>query len=184
MALRDRLPVGQTGAAQRVHAEPQPGAADRVEVDDGRQVVDVGGDVVAPRDAGLLVGHAGNVAEPLLEQPVRLALDPARDVGVGRPAVRRVVFEAAVAGRVVRRRHDDPVRRRAAAVAVVGQDRMRDDRRGRGEVVGVDHHVDAVRREHLDDRAKGRLGERVRVAAEEERAVDALLARGGGTPQR
>ena len=46
---------------------------------------------------------------------------------------------------------------------------------GVAAVVGVDHDVDAVRREHLDDRAERRLGERVRVAAEEQRALDPLL---------
>ena len=175
VALGDRLPVREARAAQRVHPEPQPGAPDRVEVDHRRQVVDVGGDVVAPLDRGLLEGHAANAVQPLVEQPVGLALDPARDVGVGRPAVRRVVLEAAVAGRVVRRRDDDPVRQRPGRVAVVGEDRVRDHRRRRREVVGVDHHVDPVRREDLDDRAEGRLGERVRVAAEEQRALDPLL---------
>src|SRR3712207_9362225 len=47
-------------------------------------------------------------------------------------------------------------------------------RSGRGAGVGVDHDVDAVGAEHLDDRARGRLGQRVRVAAQEQRAVDAL----------
>ena len=50
---------------------------------------------------------------------------------------------------------------------------MGDHRRRRGAVVGVEHDVDAVGAEHLDDRARRRLRERVRVAAEEQRAVDA-----------
>ena len=43
------------------------------------------------------------------EQLVRALLNPARDVGVGGTAVRRVVLEPAVLGRVVRGRDDDPV---------------------------------------------------------------------------
>jgi hypothetical protein len=60
----------------------------------------------------------------------------------------------------VRRRDDDPVRRAAPAAAVVGQDRA------------VDDDVDAVRRQHLDDRALRRRAQRVRVAPEEQRPVD------------
>ena len=126
----------------------------------------------------------GTSSRPSLEQPVRLALDPAGHVGVGRPAVRRVVLEAAVAGRVVRRRDDDPVRGgrlRPAPAAVVGEDRVRDRRRRRVAAVGVDDDLDAVAGEHLDDRAERRLGQRVRVAAEVERAARALLGRGSGT---
>ena len=54
-------------------------------------------------------------APGVLEDPVRLVLDPARDVGVGRAAVGRVVLEAAVLGRVVRRRDDDAVGEAAPA---------------------------------------------------------------------
>ena len=42
VALGDRRPVGDARAAERVDAEAQPAVADRVEVDHGGQVVDVG----------------------------------------------------------------------------------------------------------------------------------------------
>ena len=171
-ALGDRLPVAQARPAERVDAEPQARAADRVEVDHRREVVDVGGDVVAPLHRRVLEGHALDAVEARLEQRVGGVLDRAGHVGVGRPAVRRVVLEAAVAGRVVRRRDDDAVGRAAPAAAVVGEDRVRDHRRRRGAVVGVEHDVDAVGAEHLDDRARRGLRQRVRVAAEEQRALD------------
>jgi hypothetical protein len=95
------------------------------------------------------------------EQPVRLVLDPARHLAVGRSTVRRVVLEAAVLGWVVRRYNDDPIRPTAGVVPVVGQDRVRHDRRGREAVSGVDLHVDAMRDEHLDRAAERRLGQRV-----------------------
>ncbi len=174
MALGDRLPVAQAGAAERVDAELQAGVADRAEVDHGAEVVDVGGHVVAAAHLGVLVGHALDAVQPRLEQRVGRVLDPAGDVGVGRAAVRRVVLEAAVPGRVVRRRDDDPVGGAAAAAAVVGEDRVRDHRRRGRAVVGVEHDVDAVRAEDLHDRARGRLRQRVGVAAEEQRAVDPL----------
>ena len=132
MALGDRHPVVGAGAAQRVDAEragPTPRIASRsitaCEVADVRARGSRAARPSARRSARL---HA---VEPGVEQRVRLALDPAGDVGVGRPAVRRVVLEAAVAGRVVRRRDDDPVGGAAAAAAVVGEDRVRDHRRRR-----------------------------------------------------
>ena len=110
----------------------------------------------------------------MLEQRVGLALDPAGDVGVGRAAVRRVVLEAAVAGRVVRRRDDDAVgRARPAALCV----RMACEITGVGVAPpsGVDDDVDAVARRGPRRSSPRGLGERVRVAAEEQRPVDALL---------
>ena len=51
VALGDRRPVGDARAAERVDAEAQPAVADRREVDDGGQVVDVGRDVVVAMHA-------------------------------------------------------------------------------------------------------------------------------------
>ena len=178
VALGDGRPVGDARAAQRVHAEAQPAGADRLQVDDGGQVVDVGGDVVVRarrRRRPARTARARTPVEARVEQLVGLALDPRRDLGVGRAAVGRVVLEAAVLGRVVRRRDHDPVggARRPPprlwvriACEITGRRRV--------AVVGVDHHVHAVGGQHLEDRAEGRLGQRVGVAAEEQRAVDAL----------
>ena len=155
----------------------RPAPADRVEVDHLPEVGDVGLNVVAPvHRVGALrvvVRDAQDPLEPSAEQPVGLALDPARHVGVGRAPVRGVVLEAAVGRRVVRRGDHDPVRPTAPA-AVVLEDRVRDDRRRGGAVAGVDADVDAVGGQHLDDRLRGRLRQRVRVAAEEQRPVDPL----------
>ena len=111
--LGDRRPVGGARPAERVDAEPQAGLADRVEVDHLRQVGHVGVHVVAPVQVvgplGVAVRDAQDALQLRVEQLVRLALDPAGGVGVGRSAVRRVVLEAAVAGRVVRGRDDDAV---------------------------------------------------------------------------
>ncbi len=108
VALGDGGPVGDARAAERVDAQAQAAVADHGEVDDGGQVVDVGRDVVAAVDA-VAVRRALDVAQLVLQQRVGLALHPARDVGVGRPAVRRVVLHAAVLGRVVRGGDDDAV---------------------------------------------------------------------------
>jgi hypothetical protein len=83
-ALGDRLPVAQARAAERVDAELEAGAADRVEVDHRREVVDVGGDVVAALHLGVLELHALDALQVRLQQLVGGVLDRAGDVGVGR----------------------------------------------------------------------------------------------------
>ena len=50
---------------------------------------------------------------------------------------------------------------------------MRDDRRRRITIALVDHHLDAVGREHLERARKRRLRQRMGVDADEQRAVDA-----------
>ena len=60
-----------------------------------------------------------------LQQIVGAGLDPLRHVGVRRAAVRRVVFEAAAVGGIVRGRDDDAVGETGLAPAVVGQDGVR-----------------------------------------------------------
>ena len=101
-------------------------------------------------------------------------LDPLRHVGVGRAAVRRVVFEAAVLRRIVRRRDDDAVGETPIAAAVVDEDRPRDDRRRRDPVVPLNDGFDVVGGKHLQRGALGRAGQGMRVLAHEQRAVDAV----------
>src|SRR6185437_4405565 len=67
-----------------------------------------------------------------LQQLVGPRLDPPGHVGVRGSAVGRVVFEAAVAGRIMRGRDDDAVGETRFASAVVGENGMRD--RGSGGV--------------------------------------------------
>ena len=92
-------------------------------------------------------------------------LDPPCYVRVRRPAIRRIVFEPAVLGRIVRRRDDDAVRQPVLAVAVVDEDGPRNHRRGRHPVVGLDDGPDIVGGEHFERGALGRTGQRVRVLA-------------------
>ena len=122
--------------------------------------------------ARALVGHAADGAQVFSQERVRGLLDPAGDVGVGRAARGRIVFEAAVFGRVVRGRDDDPVSQPGCAAAVIAKDGVRDDRRRRVAAIPVDHHLDAVGGQHLEGAHKGRLGQRVGVHPHEERTVD------------
>ncbi len=100
------------------------------------------------------------------------------DVGVGGAAVGRVVLEAAILGRIVRRRDDDAVGEMLLAAAVVDENGARDDGRRRDAVVALDDGLDAVGRQHFEGGALGRRGQRVRVLAHVERAVGALAVAG------
>ena len=161
-------PPRDAGAAHRVHADAQPGARDGRHVHDRRQVRHVRALVVvrALRRAGGPRRHRrGAAALPRAAARWRRPADRTGDVRVGRPAVRRVVLEAAVRGRVVRRRDHDAVGKAARPAAVVGQDRVGDAGRGRVAVQLVDQHLDAVGDEHLDGGPERGFGQRVRVAA-------------------
>ena len=182
VGVGDRLPVMDGRAAERVDAQLQAGRANRLHVDDVRQVVDVRSDEIdlarrvrpdRPGERNALdLGVAGS------EQGVGAVLDPRRDVGVGRSAVGRVVLEAAVGGGVVRRRDHDAVALVVGAAAVVDEDRVRDDGRRRHAVVALEDRLDAFGRQNLERRPLGRAGEGVRVLAQKKRAVD-RMRRGG-----
>ena len=89
------------------------GVADRVEVEDRREVVDVGREVVvAPgrvRGAGPVERGAVHGSQPVAQDLVRAVLHRLGDVAAGRTAVGRVVLDPAVLGRVVRGGDHDPV---------------------------------------------------------------------------
>ncbi len=76
------------------------------------------------RGQGLVVGNAACSAQAALEVLVRPCLDPLRDGRPGRAAVRRVVLEPPVRGRIVRGRDDHAVGVAARAAAIVGENRM------------------------------------------------------------
>src|SRR5207245_3941616 len=65
---------------------------------------------------------------------------------------------------------------RCSLRAVIDEDGPRDDGRRRDAAVALDDGLDAVRRQHLQSGALGRLGHSVGVLAHVERAVDPLAA--------
>ena len=169
IARVDRLPIADRRAAERIDAEREPGRADRAHVDDVREVVDVRADEVLlvnpPARARGLEREPAHAGVAGAQELVRAVLHPACHVRVGRSAVRRVVLEAAVGRRVVRRRHDDAVREVLAPATVVDEDRARDHGRRRNAVRALNDRVDAVRGEHLERGALRGRGERVCVLA-------------------
>src|SRR5699024_6578407 len=113
VVLGDGRPEVDTGPAQGVGADPQPGAADDVEVDDGAEVIDVVRDVVEVLSVlqveGALETGARDLLPPVGQVGVGAVGDPGRGLGAGRSAVGRVVLDAAVGGRVVAGGDDDAV---------------------------------------------------------------------------
>ena len=122
------------------------------------------------------MAHACTSATPAREQRVGAVLNPLGHVGVRRSAVRRVVLEAAVLGRIVRGRDHDAVGEVGRAAAVVGENGPRDDRRRRDAAVALEDGLDTVRGQHFERGALRRLGQRVRVLAHVERTIDAVSA--------
>ena len=114
-----------------------------------------------------------DILQTLANDFVRAVLNPFGGVGVRGSAVRGVVFETAVIGRIVGRRNDHPIRQSALPAGVVGEDGMRNHRRRGVAHVRVDHNFHAVARKNLNRAVKRRLGQGVRVHPNEEGASDA-----------
>ena len=128
------------------------------------------------RFARALIGDALDVSQALFQQPVGRAFDCRGDVGIRRAAIGRIIFEAAILRRIVRRRDDDAIGAAFAPVLVGGEDGVGDHRRRRVTVVRIDHHLDVIGREHLDRARQRRLRQRMRVDSDEQRTVDAAGA--------
>src|ERR1019366_3361458 len=81
VAIGDARPIGHAGAAQRVGAEIEARVADGVHIDDGGEIVDVGGKVIVAVSGGgrqrPRVRHAANFAQRVGENLVGAVLNPA-----------------------------------------------------------------------------------------------------------
>jgi len=149
-------------------------------VDDVTQIVDIAVQKIVAvcrrRTHGLVETDARQRAQPVAQQIVGLRLDPAGDLGGRRAAIRRVVLDAAVVRRIVRRRDDHAIGKAGRAPDVVRQDRVRNGGRRCVFAAGSHHDLDAVAREHFHRTGERRFGQRMRIDAEKQRAVDALRA--------
>ena len=88
----------------------------------------------------------------------------------------RIVLEAAILRRVVRRGYDNAVGETLASPAIVHKDCPRDDRRRSHAVVLLNDGVHVIAGENFERRALGGPGKRVRIASHEQRAIGALHA--------
>ena len=120
-------------------------------------------------------GNSFDTREAVCEKLVCLCLYPACDSGLRRPAFRRIVFEAAVFWRIMRRRDYNAVGKAFLAPAVVCENRMGNGRRRSIFISIGNHDIYPVCRKHLQGSLKGRHGYRVGVYADKERAVDLVL---------
>ena len=185
VALGDRAPVIDRGAPERIGPDAHAGRPDRIQIEHAGQVVHIAAQIVVGlgRLAGTLEGHAPHPLHAGSDVLVGLGGNPSGGIGVGRTAVRRVVLEAAIGRRIVRRGDDDaigqtPVGRQlvdTADLALVGlQDGMRHRRRRRVAVGSIDEDVHVIGHQHLQRTGPGRLRQRVGVTADEQRAIKAL----------
>ena len=178
VALGDGGPVVHPCATQRVDTDADVGVTDHSHVEHAvevahirvQEIVAVGGG----RSKGLGMGNSFDAFEARFEKPIGRGFDPVGDVLAGRATMGRVVLEAAIARRVVRRRHHDAVRQARVTPEVVAQDRVRNRGRRRGLVVCGQHHADAIGRQHFERARARRLRQRMRVDPHEQRPVDAL----------
>ena len=143
----------------------RPRAADRFHVHDGTELLHIRTDVVmgvgGTRASSAFVGNPHHSLERIGKQRIGPVFDPASHAGVCGSAVRRVVLEAAVLGRVVRRRDDDAVRERRGPLAIARENGMRHHRRGRVAAGAIDHRLHAIRREDFQGGHQRRLGKPV-----------------------
>src|SRR5262245_12335382 len=119
--------------------------------------------------------YSSHTAQTVGNERVGLPFYPIGDVSVCRSTLGRIVFEAAESRRVMGWRDDDAVREAAFAIAIVGENRVRDDRGRSVTIVSIDHHVDTIRSQHLQSADESGLRKGVRVYADVERPVNALL---------
>jgi hypothetical protein len=119
--------------------------------------------------------YSRHSAQVVGNEGVGLPFYPFGDVSIRWSTLGRIVFEAAESRRIMRRCDDDAVREAAFATAIVGENRVRDYRSRSVTLVSIDHHVDAIRCQHLQSAGKSGLRNRVRIDADVERPVNALL---------
>ena len=108
------MPAPPKGSAQR-----QTGAAHGVEIDHRPQIVHILRNIIVTGGCGgvqsaLRKEIAADVPQACGEDRVGAVLNPFGRGGIGRAAVRRIVFEAAVFRRIMRGRDDDAIGRGAA----------------------------------------------------------------------
>ena len=178
ICLGNGLPQRKTRATQRIHAQLEARRGDGLHVEHLGEIFHIG----AGKIKLLHQGRRFRLAQ--MDEPDRAIARlkilvggffyPGGNVGFRRAAVGRIVFEAAVTGRIVRRGDDDAVRQAVFPPGIPAQDGMGNGRSGRiGAVLG-DADMDAVGHQHLKGRAKGRLRKRMGIPAEKQGAINAF----------
>src|SRR6516165_7968354 len=153
VAIADGIPVSHAGTTQRIHADANLALADCLQIDHRGKIAHIGIEVLMGMYGGgassALKRYSQHSPQVVGNEGVGLPFYPIGDVSISGPAVGWIVFEAAESRRVMRRCDDDAIRETGLATAIVGENRVRDYRRGSVTIVSIDHHIDAIRCQHL-----------------------------------
>ncbi|MNG85519.1 hypothetical protein D3C79_442790 [compost metagenome] len=179
IVLGNALPVGNTGAAKRINAQFQAGTLNGGHINHVHQPFHIRLHQILRVQMTAVPGFvqrlALNAFQLLRQQFVGAFFNHRGQVGVGRAAVGRVILDAAVFRRVMRRGNDDAVGL-CPTVAVVAQNSMRYRRGWRKAVIFLHDHIYAVGGQDFQHGNKGRLRQRVGVFTDVTRAGNPLLA--------
>ena len=100
-------------AAERINTDLHAGAADRLQINNVWQIGRIAADIIVAVNAvgrdRTRVGHAAHIAQFVSDELIGEALNPSRCIDICRTAIRRIVFEAAILRRIVRRRDHNAV---------------------------------------------------------------------------
>ena len=166
------------GTTERIDAHAEIGTTNCIHVEHITQIADVGVEIVMAvgrRGAQRFFdGHPKHALQTVFEKRIGLCFDPVSDASTRRAAVGRIVFDATILRRVVRRRDDDAIRKPGNAATVEGKNRMRNYRGGGVFILCCDHDLHAICRQHFDCTGIRRSGQRMRVDAEEQWTINAL----------
>ena len=170
--VRDGLPIVHGGTTHGIGADAQAGILNGLHIHHILKVSHVVVHVVMLHAA--LVQHARDrrplhTLQPSAQVLVRASCNPIRGLRVGRSTGRRVVLKAAIAGRIMGRGNHDAIGAR------VGQDGVRDRWGRRVAAVLVDANLHPIGQQHLKGGDHGGLGQRMRIAADENRPSNALF---------
>src|SRR5262245_7474851 len=179
VAIADGIIVSHARTAQWIHSDANLALPDCLQVDHRGKIAHIRIEILMGMYGGgassAFKRYSQHSAQVVGNEGVGLAFYPFGDVSVCRSAMRRIIFEAAESRRVMRRCDDDAVREAALATAIVGENRVRDYRGRSVTVVSIDHHVDAIGYQYLQSAGKSGLRKSVRIEANVERPVNALL---------
>ncbi len=154
--------AGLIGLKDRFGPDLEPGLRDGSHVDDIGQGTDIGrNEIEFARGFGLArprIQEPPDIFQPGIEELVGPALDRSGRLRVRGTALRRVVLEAAVLGRIMGWCNDDPVGKPCLSPVVIGEDGVRNERSRHVRRCLGKEQADTVRREDLDGGGQGRLG--------------------------
>ena len=172
VVVSDGLPIIHGGATHGISADAQAGIFNGLHIHHILKVSHVVVHVVVLHAA--LVQHARDrcplhAFQPGAQVLVRAASNPIGGLSIGRSTGRRVVFEAAIAGRIMGRGNHNAIGAR------VGQDGMADRRGRRVAAALIDANLHPIGQQHLKGGDHGRFGQRVGISADENRPSNALF---------